>query len=302
MRKLPKACVCIMLYNHEPWVRETIQSAFDQDYPNLTIVISDDASTDNTASIVENMVNGYDGIHEVIFNKTSKNLGRIEHFKLLHDSPRICEAEYHFHSDGDDIMMTNRVSKSMEVFIKQGVSFLSCNAQIIDTHGKTKRIFRNPNRIHDLSIETFIKVGWNPVCFGAGMAWRKDVLDQFGGTPSGTRNGDQIIPFRGLLLGDVAYISNPLVKWRHHENNTSLGLQLENTTDEKAQTIIQERMQCNQVANYIVMYNELVTFIEKTPQYPKKNLIRLLEKRILKETYHWISFRYSMAQLGIGLE
>jgi glycosyltransferase involved in cell wall biosynthesis len=46
-------CVVIPVYNGEPFLREAIASALSQDYPNLRVMVMDNASTDGTRKILE---------------------------------------------------------------------------------------------------------------------------------------------------------------------------------------------------------------------------------------------------------
>jgi len=49
----PLVSVCIPTYNGEKFISEALSSVFSQTYPNLEIVVSDDASKDRTLAIVE---------------------------------------------------------------------------------------------------------------------------------------------------------------------------------------------------------------------------------------------------------
>ena len=51
MTRAPKVVVGVPVYNSERFLRETLESVGAQDYANLEIVISDDASSDGTADI-----------------------------------------------------------------------------------------------------------------------------------------------------------------------------------------------------------------------------------------------------------
>jgi glycosyltransferase involved in cell wall biosynthesis len=44
--------IMIPTYNQENYLEKTIQSALDQDYPNIEVVVSDDLSTDNTKGVL----------------------------------------------------------------------------------------------------------------------------------------------------------------------------------------------------------------------------------------------------------
>ncbi|MCP4693420.1 MAG: glycosyltransferase [Desulfobacterales bacterium] len=47
--------VCVPTYNGAPFIEETIRSVLDSTWSNLEVIVCDDASTDNTAEIVERL-------------------------------------------------------------------------------------------------------------------------------------------------------------------------------------------------------------------------------------------------------
>jgi glycosyltransferase involved in cell wall biosynthesis len=52
-----KMSVCIPSYNAGRFICETVRSVLESEYRNVEIIVSDDASTDNTASVVESLKN-----------------------------------------------------------------------------------------------------------------------------------------------------------------------------------------------------------------------------------------------------
>lgn len=54
MSEFPEVCICIPCYNSEKTISDTLQSIIEQDYPNISIKVFDNASTDRTRQIVEN--------------------------------------------------------------------------------------------------------------------------------------------------------------------------------------------------------------------------------------------------------
>ena len=69
-----KASIVLLCFNQEDLIEESLNSCLQQDYSNLEIVISDDASTDNTISIIEKKLGKYQGNHKIIVNKNKSNL------------------------------------------------------------------------------------------------------------------------------------------------------------------------------------------------------------------------------------
>lgn len=49
--------ICVVTYNSSQFIVETLESIYNQSYPKLALVISDDFSTDQTVTIVNNWVN-----------------------------------------------------------------------------------------------------------------------------------------------------------------------------------------------------------------------------------------------------
>jgi len=71
----PLVSICIPTYNRASMVREAIQSAISQSYPNLEILVVDNASSDNISEVVESF---HDSHLKLFVNK--KNLGLFGNF------------------------------------------------------------------------------------------------------------------------------------------------------------------------------------------------------------------------------
>lgn len=72
-------------------------------------------------------------------------------------------------------------------------------------------------------MEKLLADGWQRNMLGATMAWRRDVLDVFGGLdrlilPAGY---DLPMVFRATLLDGAYYLAEPLLEWRRHDRNLS---------------------------------------------------------------------------------
>lgn len=56
MNKEPLVSICVITYNSSKFVLETLESAKGQSYRNIELIVSDDASTDNTVEICKNWI------------------------------------------------------------------------------------------------------------------------------------------------------------------------------------------------------------------------------------------------------
>ncbi len=94
-KQLPKVTIMIPTYNQESFIKKAIESALMQTYPNLEIIVSNDASTDRT----QNIINKFRDPRLKIFHN-KKNIGRTANYrKLLYQH---ASGDYVVNLDGDD--------------------------------------------------------------------------------------------------------------------------------------------------------------------------------------------------------
>lgn len=82
---MPRFSFLLISYNQENYIEEALQSAFDQDYPNLEIVVCDDCSQDRTFELASRMVEAYRGPHRVILHRNERNLGIGANFQQAYE-------------------------------------------------------------------------------------------------------------------------------------------------------------------------------------------------------------------------
>ena len=79
----PRLSLVVMSYRQEAYIADTVASAFASDYPDLEIVLTDDASPDGTFQIMREMAAAYRGPHRIVLNRNAQNLGLIGHVNHL---------------------------------------------------------------------------------------------------------------------------------------------------------------------------------------------------------------------------
>lgn len=105
---LPKVSILIPAYNSEPYIRRCLDSAINQTYRDIEIICVDDASKDNTFSIMQEYAKKDKRI-QVYKNK--RNLGIPANRNFLINK---AQGEYFFFLDSDDWM----AKKACQHFVK----------------------------------------------------------------------------------------------------------------------------------------------------------------------------------------
>ena len=62
MQDFPLVSVCVVSYNAEGTIIDTMESIKEQDYPNIEVIVSDDCSTDNTVTICKQWMKDNEGL------------------------------------------------------------------------------------------------------------------------------------------------------------------------------------------------------------------------------------------------
>lgn len=101
----PLVTVGITAYNCEDTISRAVESALEQDYPNIEIVIADDCSEDGTADIVQEYVKNNPNI---FYYKTKQNGGVAASRNLIVEKAK---GKFICFFDDDDVSMPNRVSR-----------------------------------------------------------------------------------------------------------------------------------------------------------------------------------------------
>ena len=220
MNDIPKVSFCIISYNQERYIKEAIESAFMQEYDNLEIIISDDASSDSTPIIIKEMVENYSGPHEVVYNINENNLGIREHCnKLLYS---LAKGDIILLAGGDDVSMPDRTAKYVQIFMKfPEVMSVSCKSMETDENMRPLNGAEEYDCTYSvLNVHDYIRFADFVLFPGDSRGIRREVIDAFPKLEYPSAE-DIYLFFRSLLLGSVYYLREPLVKRRNHNSNFS---------------------------------------------------------------------------------
>jgi glycosyltransferase involved in cell wall biosynthesis len=210
----PLVTLFVLAFKQEQFIREAVQSVFDQTYSPLEIILSDDCSPDKTYEIMEQMAAAYRGPHRLVMNRNPKNLGLCGHVNRIME---IARGELIMPAAGDDISYPGRVATTVGVWQSCGLPpFIFFDVEVFSSIPSRARPFVfQPETV---SVESMLRLT-NPTILAPAMAWRKTVFERFGPLPASAPTEDKNIAFRAALLGPVVFVSQKLVKYRIHGEN-----------------------------------------------------------------------------------
>lgn len=128
----PLVTVILTAYNQERYIGDTLASVFDQTYPNLELIVIDNASADDTVAVIQTFKNPSRNFSLV---KNRKNSGLCAAFNY---GLSIAKGKYVIDLSGDDVLMPDRIEKQVAAFelLPENYAVIFSNAQYIDPAGK----------------------------------------------------------------------------------------------------------------------------------------------------------------------
>jgi len=122
----PTVSIVIPAYNHARFLRDSVESAIGQTYPDLEVVIIDNCSTDDTRSLALSY-ESKDGRVRYVRNDT--NIGMVRNFnKAL----AVASGTYIKLLCADDVLERGCIEMSLEEFAKNpAVSLVSCARRLV---------------------------------------------------------------------------------------------------------------------------------------------------------------------------
>src|SRR6185503_6745142 len=148
----PKVSVLIPSYNQERVIEQTVLSALTQDYDNLEVVVSDDASLDRTPQVLKELQEQYPDRLKVFLHETNLGVTRNHTIGLLE-----CRGDFIAFQDGDDLFLPGKIKKQVQ-FMREHPECTICShdVDVFDSEsGKTlylwsQRFGRREGRIREL--------------------------------------------------------------------------------------------------------------------------------------------------------
>lgn len=214
---LPLVSFAIPSYNHEKYIGEMLDSCLAQTYPNIEIVVVDDASPDGSRQILEDYARRYPGIVRAEFNET--NLGPA---LTARKAVRLTRGDFIAGIGSDDVSLPHRIAAGMELLLADPtLGAVFSKAEIIDETGRT---IQSP--IADVFNCAYDDIRWrllsgNFLC-GPSMLMRGELYRNLSLNPGLGFVEDFNLWLRILDTHELLRVDDVWVKYRSHGKNLSV--------------------------------------------------------------------------------
>jgi glycosyltransferase involved in cell wall biosynthesis len=216
----PLVSIIITSYNRAGYIEKAIQSALEQDYANLEIVISDNKSTDNTDAVIKK----YTSDERIKYFANNENIGMIPNFKLATEER--AKGEFITYLSSDDYFCSNQ-------FISSAVSLINKYPDIVLVAAKNYTLFNEINELKEddngYVYQNEFKTGeemfglfpqWFAPGWGAVVMHRQKLINTKA-FESKAQSIDYEANLKLMLQGNVAFIQQPSYVFRRHAMQAS---------------------------------------------------------------------------------
>jgi glycosyltransferase involved in cell wall biosynthesis len=207
-----KVSVCMAVYNGAEFLAPQVDSILDQLRPFDEVLIVDDASQDDSASILARIQDPRVGVH-----RNTQNVGVLA---TLERALRLTSGTIIFLSDQDDLWLTGKVEKVLSVFLTNpDVTLVASDATVIDENGTTiaDSFYARRGRFSSRALHNIAKNKY----LGCTLAFRRTMLEYFLPIPADVPMHDMWFGVLNSIYGTTYFIDEPLVAYRRHRRNAS---------------------------------------------------------------------------------
>ena len=207
----PSVSFVIATYNRPDWLRLSMDSVLDQDYPDLELVVVDDGSTGKTAEVLEEYAGRYPP--ERFRYTRHENMGQARTTNRGYEMTRGDLVGY---LPDDDLLVPGAVTELVAALGDPDVVCAYGGWQIIEPDG---RVIDTIRPMEYSPIEAYRQI--DTVIAPGGLV-RRDVLLSTGGwDPAQYYMPDFLLWMKVGLAGPMVRVNRPVASWRRHEGGLS---------------------------------------------------------------------------------
>lgn len=219
---MKRVTFAIAAYNHEKFVRESLESVWNDGYPSREIIIIDDGSTDNTPNIIRDWCTekGWLGI---TFH-TGPNVGITATLNKLISASK---GDYIRLVSSDDLLISGGTEKMVRILdLDSRAMAVFGDAELIDRDGI---VMRDSNLVASGAIKSRLvnpklltrEIITNWAVGGPVILIRRDFYLNFGAYDSSLLVDDWDLYLRVSAIEGLRFVDASVAKYRIHGGNTS---------------------------------------------------------------------------------
>ena len=216
----PLVTIMIPTYCQAGFLGRAIESALAQDYSNLEIVVSDDASIDGTPELVGRFA----ADPRVRYVRSATNRGRVGNYR--HSLQILASGEFVLNLDGDDWL-------SDPSYISDAIALIMSNPEMVMVFGRSRTYdesngtFGENRRNTGLptvnrGVDLMLAYAEDAVVIPHGTAlYRRDVALELGFYEVSVLGADSVALLSMLPGRIIGFIDRPVGVWRKHTANAT---------------------------------------------------------------------------------
>ena len=199
----------LFTYNQEKYVRYAFEDLMDQDIDMMTVIISDDCSTDRTFQIIQELVQATNSRFDIRARQNELRLGFNNHINrvVAEFSPEVL-----IPFAGDDRFYPSRArilsdtqKKTSALLVHSGCSFIT------ETDQPCTSVHQDATFYH--TTDPFSAARSGGLFIGATAAWSRELFTRYGNLPQSPYE-DLVLGFRATLTQEIQYVPEKLMAYR----------------------------------------------------------------------------------------
>lgn len=218
-----KTAILLATHNGEKFLRAQIESLLNQTYTDFTIYISDDYSTDNTKSIINDYITAYPQKIKNISNNQKFGTARDNFLNLVTK----VEADCYLFCDQDDIWNPDKIETLIQEYQTHPDNIPTLIHSDLTVVNKDLEI-TNSSFFEIMHLDK--NLSWKQLLVqnnttGCAMLINKALADLYKKNTHKLINEniimhDYFFALAASLFGNVYFIDKPLIQYRQHQNNS----------------------------------------------------------------------------------
>ena len=218
-----RVTVGIPTFNRSDWLRDTIESVLAQTFTGFRLVVSDNASGDDTPDVVRSF-----GDERIEYVRSERNIGRIGNFNRL---IALADTEFLVLLPDDDVLYPGHLEAAVDLLERfEAVGLAHSAFDLIDAQSQVIRRVNPLETCSPVTIETralalerLMASAW-PICFSSVVYRTKAIVEAGGMREEDEPWGDLQMWMRIALNWDFGYIAKPLAGFRDHPETATVGI------------------------------------------------------------------------------